>query len=350
MTHSNLPLVSVVIPCYNHVAFVERAIQSVAEQTYPNIELIVIDDGSSDGSVEVIERQKNKGNIRHFEFVVQKNAGAHAAINRGLNLATGDFLTILNSDDYYYPARIEILVASCQDRRLVMAFTGCDCVDADGRLLPIGPNPRGWYHGALQRVSTCPTIGYALLRESISVTTGNFFFSRALFDQVGEFADFRLCHDWDFLMRSVFYTEPLFLPEPLLAYRVHGTNSVKTVLKYAAEEGPRALGNYLKLFEGGYPPNALAPHIMTWPLFFPVFVRLYSPWWTEEPLLTQLPFDCSMTIESADFDLQRWDDAGCERYIRGMASDGGAAGCRARDTFAFQCLVRAAFESSLSVR
>src|SRR4051812_28265938 len=95
------PLVSVVLPCYNHEKFVAQAIGSVFEQSYTPLELIIVDDGSGDSSCAEIERTLSKYQGRKdvsVRFFRNENAGAHAALNFGLAKAQGEFLTLLNSD------------------------------------------------------------------------------------------------------------------------------------------------------------------------------------------------------------------------------------------------------------
>jgi glycosyltransferase involved in cell wall biosynthesis len=97
-----LPLVSVVIPCYNTEAWVNEAIDSCLNQTYPQIEVVVIDDGSTDGSIEVLRRY---GDAIHLEQ--QPNRGSNAARNRGVALSMGTYIQFLDADDYLLPDKIE---------------------------------------------------------------------------------------------------------------------------------------------------------------------------------------------------------------------------------------------------
>jgi glycosyltransferase involved in cell wall biosynthesis len=94
-------LISIIIPSHNHRRYVVDAVMSVLSQSYREIELLVIDDGSSDGSPDLIAAIKDS----RLVLVRQQNKGAHAAINRGLEMARGDFIAILNSDDLYHPRR-----------------------------------------------------------------------------------------------------------------------------------------------------------------------------------------------------------------------------------------------------
>ena len=98
------PLVTVIIPSYNHEKYVTKAIKSIFSQTYKNIELIVIDDGSIDHSVKKILELKKR---YPFKFLARKNRGLASTLNEAINLAKGVYITVLASDDYYLPQRIE---------------------------------------------------------------------------------------------------------------------------------------------------------------------------------------------------------------------------------------------------
>ena len=106
------PLVSVVIPCYNHEQFVQEAIQSVIDQDYINIELLIIDDGSKDSSVEKIEEliPVCEQRFNRFEFKSRVNKGISATLNEGVAWANGDFFTICASDDSFHRNKIKAQV------------------------------------------------------------------------------------------------------------------------------------------------------------------------------------------------------------------------------------------------
>lgn len=102
---NNLPKVSVIVPCYNHERYVKKCIESIVSQTYPNVELIVIDDGSKDQSPTIL---KDLATQHNFIFVQQANRGLTGTINRALKeFATGKYICYCASDDFYTENRLE---------------------------------------------------------------------------------------------------------------------------------------------------------------------------------------------------------------------------------------------------
>ena len=112
-----MPLVSIVTPCYNGELYVGRFIESVLNQTYPNLELILINDGSTDQTEQVVNSYRQKLEDRGIRFIYQyqENAGQAAALNRGLKLFTGEYLTWPDSDDEIMPEFIEKKVQFLQN-------------------------------------------------------------------------------------------------------------------------------------------------------------------------------------------------------------------------------------------
>ena len=276
--------VSVVIPSYNHARFIRQTVRSVLEQDHPDLELVVVDDGSTDNSVAIIEEE-----IGFFPDVdtilhVQSNHGAHAAINKGIELSTGHCITILNSDDYYLPGRIRRIVELAANRSLFFIFTGIDFVGDNGQILEREHPHSVWYRKILGRVEQAPTVGFGLLQDNLSVTSGNFAFSRALYDQIGGFSDYNFCHDWDFLMRAVRLVEPEYLDLPLLSYRVHETNSTHSLRHLQEEEVSQVLNGFLELCQLNGTQNPLAPCPENWPHFFEIFARKQSFHFGPEPI------------------------------------------------------------------
>src|SRR3972149_9428311 len=130
------PKVSIVIPAYNHAQFVGEAVQSVLEQTFPDFELIIINDGSTDTTEAEILKFKDD-RIRYYS---QENRGLSATLNRGIELARGEFFNFLPSDDAFLPEKLEVQLKVFEeypDLGLVFAYP--QVIDADGREVVEGP-------------------------------------------------------------------------------------------------------------------------------------------------------------------------------------------------------------------
>lgn len=128
------PLVSVIIASYNHGPYIEKSIQSVLDQTYPNIELLVIDDGSTDDSVERIQRLQA---VHGFDFKVQQNQGLTRTLNDGIARSHGELIATFGSDDIMMPDRIDIQVAHMADKPEVGICAGnIELIDSNGDLFP----------------------------------------------------------------------------------------------------------------------------------------------------------------------------------------------------------------------
>ncbi len=220
--------VSVVIPSFNHARFIGEAVRSVLDQTETDWELIVVDDGSTDASLEVLG---GLGDPR-IQIVAQENRGAHSAINAGLERAAGEYLAILNSDDAYHPTRLARSVAALDaEPGALLAGSYIEIVDADGQRLGVKHGYRDCEPWALAHPERSFRAGAdlraALLAENFWSTTSNFVMRRAALERVGAFRPLRYTHDWDFALRLALCGPSILLPEPLLRYRVHAHNTIR---------------------------------------------------------------------------------------------------------------------------
>ena len=135
--HSPIPLVSIIMPAHNHAAFVEVALGSIVAQTYPRIELIVIDDGSTDDTAEVIARVlANMARPMRVVFHQQENRGLAHTLARALTLAQGEFVQFLASDDALLPEMTARMIAAFRQAGPEVAAISCDGYVFDGRNRP----------------------------------------------------------------------------------------------------------------------------------------------------------------------------------------------------------------------
>ena len=216
-----VPRVSVVIPLYNHEKYIEAAIQSVLLQTVKPAEIIVIDDGSTDGSAEVVRHLcKDHPEIIFWSWA---NQGAHHTLNAGILRATGDFVAFLNSDDCFAPDRLAACLALVQSEPLIdVVATRASFLDDEGKAVA---NP--WYEDALAFYRQEADVAFALFRANFLVTTSNLFVRRSVFESVGTFAPLRYTHDLEFILRLVLGKRKIaFLDQALVSYRLHEKNTI----------------------------------------------------------------------------------------------------------------------------
>lgn len=218
---SSQPAISVIIPLYNHEQYIDAALDSVLQQTMPPSEIIVVDDGSHDGSLQRVQRRaEQESRIIAWSH---PNQGAHYTINAGLKRATGQYVAILNSDDCYHPQRLETCLQTLQqDAEAAAVCTALSFIDENGKSCR-----NKWYEEALAFYRQAGDLSLALINGNFLMTTSNLFLRRSVFDELGYFASLRYAHDLDFFLRLILHNKKIaLLEQPLLQYRTHATNTI----------------------------------------------------------------------------------------------------------------------------
>ena len=128
-------LVSIIMPSYNTEAFIKETIQSVLNQTYTNWELLIVDDCSSDSTIKVIEQFQDDNRIRLLQN--ETNQGAALSRNRALREARGRWIAFLDSDDLWYPEKLEKQIDFMERNQIFFSYTECEKVDENGKSLGI---------------------------------------------------------------------------------------------------------------------------------------------------------------------------------------------------------------------
>jgi GT2 family glycosyltransferase len=263
------PLVTVVVPCRNHVTYVEAALRTVFRQTYRQVELIVIDDGSDDGSADAIRRCLDESPFAH-RFVARAHRGAPETVNEASALATGAFICLLNSDDLMHEDRILRMVATIADAGAQWGFSSTECVDADGHY--VDPLHNRYVYDlrcAIADAAAAPTIGFALMTQNIAASSGNLFVSRDLFRALGGFRQYRHVHAWDFCLRALQLAEPVFVREALYFKRLHRGNQPSAMVAALHAEAAEVCRQYVQwgcTAEESISP--VAPCVARWPTEF----------------------------------------------------------------------------------
>ena len=203
-------LVSVVIPVYDGEAFVARAIGSVLSQTHTEVEAVVVNDGSRDGTADVIEALA-EGDER-VRVVHKQNGGLAAARNTGIEHARGEYVNFLDADDWLLDHKLRLqlgALAGAPDRDLVYSdYVKVDEADCREYEVPRGVPPVPFERLYVYRNWFAPMV--PLLR-------------RALVDRVGPFdPGFRAAEDWDYWLRCARLTDFVYAPGVVAKYRLHG--------------------------------------------------------------------------------------------------------------------------------
>lgn len=239
------PVVSVVMPAYNHERFVGAAMDSVLEQTFADLELIVIDDGSTDRTGEIVRACKDP-RIRYHH---QQNQDAYNALNRGMELSKGVFISIINSDDVYASNRLQRLLEIQRATSAACIFSEVSPIDDEGN--PLGDQQHPWivWHERNRNYYLERNDLYdGFLNGNYMVTTSNLFMTRALYDTVGGFCSLRYLHDYDYIFRILLAAENNTVyvsDEKLLYYRIHGANTLSEAAVTGREQDRQLIRKYL---------------------------------------------------------------------------------------------------------
>lgn len=230
LSNENRPLVTVITPSWNSTAFLEQTILSVINQTYEKIEYIVIDGGSTDGTLEIIRKYENAIDY----WVSEPDDGMYQAINKGMSRASGEIVAYLNSDDLYYPDTISKVVDFFADNPSAdLVYGNLDFIDEKGvrRFTLIYPE-FSWkrFVGA-----NCSMIGQPAA-----------FWRRSLLEKVGLFDEsMKMAADFDFFIRAGRSGKLMYTPDVLAAFRTHSASLTSSQTRLGKEEVRRIHAKYL---------------------------------------------------------------------------------------------------------
>jgi glycosyltransferase involved in cell wall biosynthesis len=201
-----IPRVSIVTPSYNQSRYLEQAIVSVLDQDYPEIECLVIDGGSTDGSLEIIDRYAN----RLAYWVSETDEGQTDAINKGFDRAQGDILAWLNSDDLYQPGAVAEAVAYLAEHPEVgMVYGDANYIDETGKVIGRFPAAQTDYK--------------RLRRGYVHIPQQSVFFRARLWRMLGPLdPTFYFAMDYDLWVRIAELTPIRYHPRTWAAFRLHG--------------------------------------------------------------------------------------------------------------------------------
>jgi glycosyltransferase involved in cell wall biosynthesis len=209
-------MISVVMPVYNCERFVGAAIDSVLRQTHPKFEFIIVDDGSTDRSFEVISSYARQD--RRIRVINQANGGIARAVNQGVEAACSDWIAIMHADDIALPQRLEVQMAQAKRRPNVVAWGGFAYhIDEKGRTLALsklGPTTEGEFYARFHQ------------GEPILVIHTTAFIQKQAFIAAGGYdPTFQCSEDLEFFDRLSVLGPLLAIPEPIALYRIHGSSN-----------------------------------------------------------------------------------------------------------------------------
>lgn len=243
-------LVSVIIPNYNHSSYLKQRIESVLNQTYQEIEIIILDDCSLDDSQQIVEQYRNHPKVRHILFNDKNSGSPFSQWQKGMKFAKGQIIWIAESDDYCEPTFIESLLPEFSDKSVGITFCSSHWVDAHGNI----KEDLSLYFQSFKAVGqeilinkmvyTCiiPNVSSALIRKS--------FIRKSGFD----LSRFRYCGDWMFYSDLLMRSNISFVNKKLNYFRWYHSNSSNEAIKLGkwTDEGVHVLqflsqNNYLTL-------------------------------------------------------------------------------------------------------
>ncbi len=234
--------VSVITPSYNQAEFLEKTILSVLNQDYSNIEYIIIDGGSTDGSIDIIKKYEN----RLAYWVSEKDNGQSHAINKGLSMCTGDLVNWLNSDDLLMPSAIRILVDYYNKYPEIKLFYG-------DRLV-ISRNDQ------VVDAREFPSFKRSVARIAGKIPQETAFFSRQLLQKAGGLDEkLHYTMDVDLWYRFLRHTDFYHIPFILGSYRTHETSKSFRVFgkERKTEDARKEITRLTKLYKQQWRGNSL---------------------------------------------------------------------------------------------
>lgn len=224
-------LVSVITPSYNHSDYIEDTIQSVKSQDYPNIEHIIVDGGSDDGTVEILKEYQDSYDMR---WISEPDEGQADAINKGFRLSSGEVLCWLNSDDVYISNE-----AVSKSIKALEKYPNADLVNGRGiRLEEDGK----WDHPIKRRDHK---LSHSSLKQIASVLQPATFWYRYVWEEIGINNTLEYAFDWDFFIRATKYYNIVPIPDFIIGYRWQGDNKTTSGGFERAKEIRDITGKYL---------------------------------------------------------------------------------------------------------
>lgn len=244
-----MPVISVIVPAYNMAGYLGAAIDSVLNGDFQAVEVLVVDDGSTDGTDRIVQAYTDRGRSTYdsrVRYVRQSNKGKSAAVNRALSLVRGDYIAILDADDQLTPLSLSLRYAALEkqdDAAGDLAIGEFEVFDHDGETVGHRPIPRAYDPEVLYHTF--------FLSHRSPFHLNACLFSRELYERVGPFdTGLRRCQDIDYSIRLLKAANQIaWVHEPVYRYRKHRSNYLvrAKVRRQTLTHRPLV---YLKNYEG----------------------------------------------------------------------------------------------------
>lgn len=219
---TSLPLVSIIIPLYNHEQFIIACLDSILEDPYPLKEVVIIDDGSRDGSVATVNswRASHPASFpQGFTLISRENRGLTKTLNELVTRARGELIAVLASDDYLLPGGIGVRVAYLEKNRHKLAvFADCILVDYEGVVSEVS-GLSDLHNGRKSHLSNERLISYEIV-FNWCVPGPVFMARKSAYAEVGFYNENIAVEDWDFYLRLVARNQLGFIDLPVAVYRI----------------------------------------------------------------------------------------------------------------------------------
>ena len=221
------PLVSIIAVCYNHARFVIECLDSIRNQTYPNLQIIIMDDCSQDDSVEIIRNWIERYGVECSFIAHQNNQGVCRTLNEALELAQGKYISMIATDDTWLPDKItrQVAIMESMPENVGIIYSDAYQMDENGQRLP------DMFIAAHRKFDSVPE---GDLLEHLIV--GNFIpamttlIRRAVYDHVGLYDEKLIFEDWDFWLRAANHFHFAYSTCPSSNYRILATSMARTLL------------------------------------------------------------------------------------------------------------------------
>lgn len=232
-----MDLISVIIPAYNSERYLRAAVDSALSQTYAPVEVVVVNDGSTDGTATILAEYGDR-----IRAISQRNGGSSAACNAGVAAARGKWVAFLDADDEWLPRKLELQMERCGASPISHTDSVCFGDGIDGEVVRSSFEP-GHSGQVLKRL----LVGNFITKSSVMML-------RDVYLEFGGFPETELAvEDWPFFLQVCARYELGYLPEQVVRYRVHATSK--------SMQARRMMASHLKIIDDAFAPGGVGEHL-----------------------------------------------------------------------------------------